>query len=1265
MLIITGTGFMGATAVDFGSTAARTFTVNSSTQITATDAAGSGTVAITVATPGGTSATSAADQFTYTSSASTVVTLATPDNGSTPGTLRYVLANAPSGSTVTFASTLSGDTITLSSVLDITSNVAIMGLGAANLAISGGNTAEVFNVASGVTANINSLTVENGKITGNGGGITNSGTLTLNNDTVTGNSASGSGGGIYNASGGTAILSNDSISGNSAAGGADVGNASGAQLVAGGAGAFTSTTNVNNNGTLNLAGYSVSTGSLTGSGTITNNLVEYQIDNGVAQQPFNDTLGTETTSNQAEDNWMGNVFTAAAGGTQLQSITFVTSSINFSGTSTGLNSGNLPNPNITAALYTGSPATGLSLVPGSVNTVPLNVPTGLQYVTVPFASLQYVPAGQVFTAALLVDDVAGNIGIWTEDSSNSNANSYYDVDNPIGDVNTYNIAAPNDPTLNGNTYPGQPAGTSNAYADTTLLRVNEITPAATLTVSGGGSYSGTIQNGSGTVALTVAGTSQTLTLTGTDTYSGATTINSTDTLQAGSATALSSSSNVANAGTLNLGGYSNSIGTLSGNGTVTNNLVTYQIDNGVTQQPFNDTLYSEAEDNWNANVFTAAAGGTQLQSITFVTESINFSGASTGLNSGNLPNPNITAALYLGSPATGMTLVPGSVNTVPLNVPTGLQYVTVPLAAPQNIAAGQVFTAALLVDDVPNNIGVWLEDNSGSNANSYFDDDAGVPSGTVNTYNIASPNDPTPNGDNWGSSGSTNAYADTTLLRVNDFASAATLTVTGGGSYSGTIQNGNGTLALTVAGTSQTLTLSGTNTYSGQTTINGTDTLLVNGSETSGVTVSSGGTLGGTGTAGAVTVSGTVNPGSPVSSTGTLAASSANFSSGGNLTVQITAGSNDLLNLGSGALTLGGTSTLTLDLNGLTMASGGSPITIVSDGSQSGHFSAVNVINNPHGFHDSVSYTGISRDRHAGSRPDGDKREPVRRRGNGRHQRDYHRHRLHGSHGGGLRQHGGHDFHGEFVHADHRHRPGRHRYGQRHRRCPRRRHLGHVQRRPVQLRRCPDGGGPEPDLRPGDRRHQGGNHRLRLYRGHGGGFRQHGRHDLHDQLGHADHRHRPGRIAGSGQCHRCRPVRRHVGHVERRRLHLRHDHSHRGVARQRQRARHPALCPGQLAGRVHDHLRQQPERGYHRPDQRAQHQQKFHDRGVGGREPGRQRQQCGSGLQHCRRSDGHDFRPDHRGRQCPGPGRQRRRRRQQRYADIEQRRRVRQHVWRR
>jgi len=83
---ITGTAFTGATAVKFGTTTAA-FTVNSSTSITAIAPPGvTGTVDITVTTPNGTSATSVADQFTY--------------SGQTPA---LALPNFQEASLVTFA----------------------------------------------------------------------------------------------------------------------------------------------------------------------------------------------------------------------------------------------------------------------------------------------------------------------------------------------------------------------------------------------------------------------------------------------------------------------------------------------------------------------------------------------------------------------------------------------------------------------------------------------------------------------------------------------------------------------------------------------------------------------------------------------------------------------------------------------------------------------------------------------------------------------------------------------------------------------------------------------------------------------------------------------------------------------------------------------------------------------------------------------------------------------------------------------------------
>jgi hypothetical protein len=75
---ITGSGFTGATAVDFGNVAASDFTVNLDTQITAISPAQSaGAEDVTVTTANGTSATSFADQFTYAVS-SPPLTLTTP-----------------------------------------------------------------------------------------------------------------------------------------------------------------------------------------------------------------------------------------------------------------------------------------------------------------------------------------------------------------------------------------------------------------------------------------------------------------------------------------------------------------------------------------------------------------------------------------------------------------------------------------------------------------------------------------------------------------------------------------------------------------------------------------------------------------------------------------------------------------------------------------------------------------------------------------------------------------------------------------------------------------------------------------------------------------------------------------------------------------------------------------------------------------------------------------------------------------------------------
>jgi hypothetical protein len=69
---ITGSGFTGTTAVDFGSTSAASFTASGDSSITAVSPAGAaGTVDITVANPVGSSASSIADKFTYSVASTT------------------------------------------------------------------------------------------------------------------------------------------------------------------------------------------------------------------------------------------------------------------------------------------------------------------------------------------------------------------------------------------------------------------------------------------------------------------------------------------------------------------------------------------------------------------------------------------------------------------------------------------------------------------------------------------------------------------------------------------------------------------------------------------------------------------------------------------------------------------------------------------------------------------------------------------------------------------------------------------------------------------------------------------------------------------------------------------------------------------------------------------------------------------------------------------------------------------------------------------
>ena len=136
------------------------------------------------------------------------------------GSLRWAIANAPAGSTITFDASLHG-TLHLTNVLHISKRLSIRGPGAGYLTMNG-NPNNEFGVDVGPTE---SVTITGLAFTSSS--LYNAGTLTLINSTTSGNTAltypstsstpsSGNpnGGGIYNDLGGTLILINSTVSGN-------------------------------------------------------------------------------------------------------------------------------------------------------------------------------------------------------------------------------------------------------------------------------------------------------------------------------------------------------------------------------------------------------------------------------------------------------------------------------------------------------------------------------------------------------------------------------------------------------------------------------------------------------------------------------------------------------------------------------------------------------------------------------------------------------------------------------------------------------------------------------------------------------------------------------------------------------------------------------------------------------------------------------------------------------------------------------------------
>ncbi|HET8847081.1 MAG TPA: TIR domain-containing protein, partial [Ktedonobacteraceae bacterium] len=139
------------------------------------------------------------------------------DNGT--GSLRWAIANASSGSTITFDSNLGGHTIALTSDLHIiTRQLSIQGLDAKAGRITISNQLHQTVIEAGSSTNIFNLSFTGGK-SNTSSLLFNKGTLTITNSIVSGNTTSGSGGGGIENDKGKLTLTNSTISGNTATGG--------------------------------------------------------------------------------------------------------------------------------------------------------------------------------------------------------------------------------------------------------------------------------------------------------------------------------------------------------------------------------------------------------------------------------------------------------------------------------------------------------------------------------------------------------------------------------------------------------------------------------------------------------------------------------------------------------------------------------------------------------------------------------------------------------------------------------------------------------------------------------------------------------------------------------------------------------------------------------------------------------------------------------------------------------------------------------------
>ena len=436
------------------------------------------------------------------------------------------------------------------------------------------------------------------------------------------------------------------------------------------------------------------------------------------------------------------------------------------------------------------------------------------------------------------------------------------------------------------------------------LGANQTDSVGTVTLQGGGQIlgtgtsaltsTGTFEMQSGSVSAILAGgtamnktTTGTVTLSGANTYSGATTV-SAGTLKAGSTAAFSTNSAVTLANTagavLDITGFNNSIGSLTGGGALGGNVTlgaaTLTVGGDGTTTAYAGLISSTGTPTTSlikigagtqtlsgANTYTGDtkidAGTLKLgNNLALQNSALDTSGAGT-LDITALTTPTMgglkgSTSLALHAGITALTLNPqtGVTASYSGNLSPVTTTMTLTKTGPgtQVLAGANTYTGATTVSagilkagiaSVPNTSGAFGNNSAVTLANT-----AGVALDIV------------------GYSTQIGSLTGGGALGGNVTLGGATLTVGGDNTsppaYAGVISSTGSPATSLIKTGAGTLTLAGANTYTGPTNVN-EGTLLVNGSLdfSSTVTVAAGATLGGTGTIyGATNISGHHTPGS-------------------------------------------------------------------------------------------------------------------------------------------------------------------------------------------------------------------------------------------------------------------------------------------------------------------------------------------------------------------------------------------------------------------